>query len=433
MKGMTLEHTDKKETILLVDDIPANLEVMIRVFQREGYKVRAVTSGLLGIRAAAHEPPDIVLLDVTMPGMDGYETCRQLKQNPVLKAIPVIFISALSETFDKVTAFEAGGVDYITKPIQIEEALARVRTHLSLRRYQQLLEQSNLALHETIDQLKEAQGQLINSEKMASLGVLTAGIAHEINNPISFISSSSIGLSKNIRFLLGIQQKYDEILAQYEDKRLDELNEYKAAHDFDERLTELTQLTDNIIEGSRRISGIVRSLRQFSRLDEADMKEIDIHENIESTLILLHHKISKEINIVKDYRDLPPVSCYPAKISQVLMNILSNAIDAVSEKAAAGVHCEIAITTSDCMIGEKQFILIRISDTGTGIPDDAIKKIFDPFFTTKPVGRGMGLGLSISNNIIREHGGKIEVQSTLPAGASFTVYLPLIPLTHERF
>ena len=428
-----MENPEKKETILLVDDIPANLEILIRVFQKEGYKVRAVTSGPLGIRAAEHEPPDIVLLDVTMPDMDGYEACRRLKQNPNLKAIPVIFISALSETFDKVTAFEAGGVDYITKPIQIEEALARVRTHLALRQYQQLLEQSNLALQETIDQLKEAQGQLINSEKMASLGVLTAGIAHEINNPISFISSSSIGLSKNIRFLLDIQQKYDEILSRYQDQQLAELNEYKASHDFDERLSELTQLTDNIIEGSRRISGIVRSLRQFSRLDEADMKEIDIRENIESTLILLHHKISKDIIISKNYGELPPVPCYPAKISQVLMNILSNAIDAVLPKAGMGEQCEIAISTGDRELGGNRYAVVTISDTGTGIAPEAMKKIFDPFFTTKPVGRGMGLGLSISNNIIREHGGKIEVQSTPGSGTTFTILLPLIPFTHERF
>lgn len=428
-----MENPEKKETILLVDDIPANLEILIRVFQRAGYKVRAVTSGSLGIRAAEHDPPDIVLLDVTMPGMDGYETCRRLKQDPLLKGIPVIFISALSETFDKVTAFEAGGVDYITKPIQIEEALARVRTHLALRRYQQLLEQSNRTLQDTIDQLKEAQSQLINSEKMASLGVLTAGIAHEINNPISFISSSSIGLSKNIRFLLDIQQKYDEILRQYDDQRLDELNEFKASHDFDERLTELTQLSDNIIAGSRRISGIVRSLRNFSRLDEADMKEIDIHENIESTLILLHHKISKEIVIKKDYGKLPPLPCYPAKISQVMMNILSNAIDAVSPKSGAGEQCEISIRTGDQDINGKKYVFITISDTGTGIPEEAIKKIFDPFFTTKPVGKGMGLGLSISNNIIREHGGRVDVESIPAKGTSFTVYLPLISFTHERF
>ncbi len=428
-----MENPEKKETILLVDDIPANLEILIRVFQKEGYKVRAVTSGPLGIRAAEHEPPDIVLLDVTMPEMDGYEACRRLKQNPNLKAIPVIFISALSETFDKVTAFEAGGVDYITKPIQIEEALARVRTHLALRRYQQLLEQSNLVLQETIDQLKEAQGQLINSEKMASLGVLTAGIAHEINNPISFISSSSIGLSKNIRFLLDIQQKYDEILLRYQDKQLDELNEYKASHDFDERLTELTQLTDNIIEGSRRISGIVQSLRQFSRLDEADMKEIDIHENIDSTLILLQHKILKEINIKREYRELPKVPCFPAKISQVLMNILSNAIDAVLPKVGMGQQCEITITTGDCELAGNRYAMITITDTGTGITAETMKKIFDPFFTTKPVGKGMGLGLSISNNIVREHGGKIDVHSHPPGGTAFTVYLPIIPLIHERF
>jgi two-component system NtrC family sensor kinase len=352
--------------------------------------------------------------------MNGYETCRKLKQTDNLKSIPVIFISALTETFDKVAAFESGGLDYITKPIQIEEALARVRTHLTLRKYQRLLEVKNKDLNEAMDQLKEMQGQLINSEKLASLGVLTAGIAHEINNPISFIYSSSLGLSKNIKFFLDIQKRYDKILSKYDDKILQEIKEYQSDHDFSERLAELTALSDNIISGSRRISGIVQSLRLFSRLDETDMKEIDLHETIDLTLVLLQHKINNRIRILKEYKAIPS-----AKISQVLMNILSNAIEAIEAKNELSENEQIVIKTGLSAIDDLEFVAIEIQDSGKGIPYEIIDKVFDPFFTTKPVGKGMGLGLSISNSIIREYGGKIEVTSHEHHGASFRVLLPV--------
>lgn len=420
-----METNQTKENILFIDDTPTNLEILIRLFQKEGYKVRAATSGPMGIKAAENDPPDIILLDVNMPEMNGYEVCRIVKQSEDLKHIPVIFISALTETFDKIAAFESGGVDYITKPIQIQESLARVRTHLALRKYQRLLEVKNRELNETLDQLKEAQSQLINAEKMASLGVLTAGIAHEINNPISFISSSSLGLSKNIQFFLEIQKRYDKILSKYDESFLKEIRNYQSEHDFSERISELTTLTENIINGSKRIAGIVHSLRLFSRLDETDRKEIDLHETIDSTLVLLHHKVSDRIRIVKEYGAIPPVCCYPAQISQVLMNILSNAIEAIEAKENMHENEQIVINTSRLTLDGPDFITCQIQDSGIGIPEGIIKKVFDPFFTTKAVGKGMGLGLSISNNIIREHGGTLEVSSTDQHGASFRIVLPV--------
>ncbi|MCX6281452.1 MAG: response regulator [Bacteroidetes bacterium] len=415
----------KKETILVVDDTPANLEILLRVFQIEGYKVRAVTSGPMGIRAAGNDPPDIILLDVSMPEMNGYETCKILKKNEALKNIPVIFISALTETFDKVTAFESGGVDYITKPIQIEEALARVKTHLALRKYQFLLEEKNRELSETIDHLKEAQSQLINSEKMASLGVLTAGIAHEINNPISFIYTSSLGLSKDIAFFLDMQKKYEDAFQKCDQPLMQEINEYKQDYDFDERFAELSQLSENIITGAKRISGIVQSLRLFSRIDEADLKEIDLVENIESTILLLHHKISNKINVVREYGTIPPVPCFPAKISQVFMNVLSNAIEAIEEKHPMTDNEQIVIVTKLIKRKDVPYVNIEISDTGKGIPEKVMNHIFDPFFTTKPVGKGMGLGLSITNNIIKEHGGVIEASAIENQGTTFRILLPI--------
>ncbi len=420
-----MEKKENKETILVIDDTPANLEILVKMFQKNGFRVKAATSGQMGIRSAENDPPDIVLLDVSMPEMNGYEVCRKMKQTDSLKNIPIIFISALTETFDKITAFESGGVDYITKPVQIEEALARVRTHLTLREYQHLLETKNKDLLNAMILLKEAQSQLVNSEKMASLGVLTAGIAHEINNPVSFIYGSSLGLSKNIRFFLEIQKKYEEILHQMDEKNLKEIEQYKSDHDFSERLNELSLLTNNIIDGAKRISGIVQSLRLFARVDEVDMKPINIPENIDSALLLLQHKITDRIKIIKEYGEIPPVPCYPGRISQVFMNILTNAIDAIEGKTKGTGEGHIIIKTDVIKEKGSSYVTVEIRDSGNGIPEAIIKNVFDPFFTTKPVGKGLGLGLSISNNIIREHGGKIEITSNKDDGASFKIFLPV--------
>lgn len=420
-----MEADQNKETILIVDDTPANLEVLIHLFQKEGYKVRAVTSGPMGIRSAEHDPPDIILLDVNMPEMNGFEVCRILKQNETLSGIPVIFISALTDTFDKVTAFETGGVDFISKPFQIAEALARVRTHLALRKYQRLLEIRNYDLNQALAQLKEAQSQLINSEKMASLGVLTAGIAHEINNPISFIYTSSLGISKNIDFFLELQKKYEELFEQCDGSKIQELSVFKEQNDFRERMDELSVLTGNIVNGAKRITGIVQSLRHFARIDEADMKEIDIHENIDSTLLLLQHKIGNRIRVVKNYGLIPLVPCYPARLSQVLMNIISNGIDAIEAKEEMTDREQITIATNVIEKNGSHWVTIEMTDTGKGIPETIIQKVFDPFFTTKPIGKGMGLGLSISSNIIREHGGIIEAKNLEKSGASFLITLPV--------
>ncbi len=420
-----MEADRNKETILIVDDTPANLEVLIHLFQKEGYKVRAVTSGPMGIRSAEHDPPDIILLDENMPEMNGFEVCGILKQNETLSGIPVIFISALTDTFDKVTAFETGGVDFISKPFQIAEALARVRTHLALRKYQHLLEIRNYDLNQALAQLKEAQSQLINSEKMASLGVLTAGIAHEINNPISFIYTSSLGISKNIDFFLGLQKKYEELFEQCDGSKIQELSVFKEQNDFSERMDELKLLTTNIVNGTTRITGIVQSLRRFARIDEADMKEIDIHENIDSTLLLLQNKINNRIRVVKEYGPIPPVPCYPARLSQVLMNIIYNAIDAIEAKEEMTDREQITIATNVIEKNGSPWVTIEMTDTGKGIPEIVIPKVFDPFFTTKPIGKGMGLGLSISSNIIREHGGIIEAKNLEQSGASFLITLPV--------
>ena len=332
---------------------------------------------------------------------------------------------ARTETFDKVKAFRSGGVDYITKPFQFEEVLARVETHLQLRQYQVELEWRNKELQQALDELKAAQAQLVQSEKMASLGVLTAGIAHEINNPVNFIGASARGLRKMLLHIENVLEQYDQINPDNAVEELERINQFKQELEFDDLLDGLEELTANIHLGAERTTEIVKGLRTFSRLDEVEKKLADIHENLDSTLALLRNQYKGTITIRKDYGDIPPIMCYPGKLNQVFMNILVNAIDAIKRKEGPSAAEEIRIKTSLVDKEDKRFVTIEFIDTGPGIPEQIQNRIFEPFFTTKDVGEGTGLGLSISLGIIESYGGTIKVESTPGKGANFRICLPL--------
>ncbi len=410
--------------ILVVDDNPANLQVLSNILQGEGYQVRTVTSGKLALRAAERIPPDLILLDITMPDMDGYQVCEALKKDEKLKSIPIIFISALADTFDKVKAFDIGGVDYITKPVQVEEAMARVRTHLSIQRFQKEIEEKNKALQDAFQQLKETQGQLIQTEKMISLGVLTAGIAHELNNPISFILTSSLGIKNNIDFFINLQKKFDQGLTESKGEKSREYQSFKTENDYDERLEELNTLVSNIKIGAQRSAEIVKGLRLFTRLDEDAKISVNLHKNLDSTLLLLHNSYKDKINIQKSYNKIPNVLCYPAKINQVFLNILKNAIDSFEPLKDNKNQNIITISTDALIEDEKEYISVEIKDNGAGIAEKIKDKIFDPFFTTKDIGKGTGLGLSICKTIINEHNGKLLMESEENKGTSFKILIP---------
>ena len=420
---MTLQASEAN--IMVVDDTPANLRLLEGMLRERGHEVRSFPRGALALKAAENDPPDLILLDITMPEMDGFKVCQHLKENENLKEIPVIFISARTETFDKVKAFRSGGVDYITKPFQFEEVLARVETHLQLRQYQVELEWRNKELQQALDELKAAQAQLVQSEKMASLGVLTAGIAHEINNPVNFIGASARGLRKMLRHIENVLEQYDQINPDNAVEELERINQFKQELEFDDLLDGLEELTANIHSGAERTAEIVKGLRTFSRLDEVEKKLADIHENLDSTLALLRNQYKGTITIRKDYGNIPPIMCYPGKLNQVFMNILVNAIDAIKRKEGPSAAEEIRIKTSLVDKEDKRFVTIEFIDTGPGIPEQIQNRIFEPFFTTKDVGEGTGLGLSISLGIIESHGGTIKVESTPGKGANFRICLPL--------
>ncbi|RCJ39189.1 hybrid sensor histidine kinase/response regulator [Nostoc minutum NIES-26] len=430
--------TDQTATVLIVDDNPANLGVLSDALDQAGLEVWVAKSGKVALERVTYALPNLILLDVMMPEIDGFETCRQLKVNPATKDIPVIFMTALSDTANKVEGFQVGAVDYITKPFQQEEVLSRVKLHLKLHDLAQQLEQKNAQLEQKFaevslayDELKQMQIKLIQNEKLSSLGEMVAGIVHEINNPVNFIYGNLIHANEYTQEVLTLLHLYQEeypiptprIQAQKELADLDFIE-----HD-------LLKLLNSMNFGARRIREIIKSMRIFSRVDDAKMIEVDIHECIDSTLIILNHRLKAQpehpaIEVVKQYGLLPPVECYGGQINQVFMNIVANAIDALDEYNQQRSFAEIQQQPSRIEIYTQtigdDWVAIHIADNGPGICEHVRTKLFDPFFTTKPCGKGTGLGLSISHQIIVEkHGGSLCCESTPGEGTEFVIQIPI--------
>lgn len=284
------------------------------------------------------------------------------------------------------------------------------------------LQSSNENLSEALQNLKDTQSQLVEAEKMASLGQLTAGIAHEINNPINFVKSNIKPLQLDIRDLVEVIDAYSQLhgaAAEEIPAKLTQIDQLKKQIDLGYVRQEIDSLVKGIQEGAERTAEIVLGLRTFSRLDESEVKTVNVHDGIDSTLVLLKSSLPQHITIRKDFQSQGMLECFPGKLNQVFMNILSNGIQAIKQKEVQGEQESITISTRD--MGDK--MEIRIRDTGIGMPEEVQQKIFDPFFTTKDVGEGTGLGLSIVYNIIQKHGGKIEVHSSLGNGAEFVISL----------
>jgi signal transduction histidine kinase len=440
-----------KIDILVIDDTPDNLRLLSTGLSEQGYNVRGVISGAMGLMGAKAAPPDLILLDINMPEMNGYEVCQALKADEQTSEIPVIFISALDEVWDKVRAFAVGGRDYISKPFHFEEVVARIENQLTIRNLQKQLQEQNVRLQQSearereksqqleqaLNQLQNSQAQLVQSAKMSSLGQLVAGIAHEINNPVNFIHGNVNYAREYVGDLLKLLELYQK---QFPDLPPD-IQHHIEVTDLEFVKGDLPKLLVSMQVGTERICGIVHSLRNFSRLDEAQMKTIDLHEGIDSTLMLLEHRLESRsglptIQIVKEYADLPEIQCYPGQLNQVFMNILSNAIDALEESKVESLNLEDNVQPANlepvipCIqirteALDSDWATIRIADNGPGMSEEIQSKLFDPFFTTKSVGKGTGLGLSISYQIIKErHGGSLQCFSELGQGTEFVIKIP---------
>jgi len=392
-----------KATILLVDDNPSNLSVLIDLLDQSNLNILVAVNGKQGIKHAKLGKPDMILLDIMMPGIDGFETCRILKENEETKDIPVIFLTALTETEYKVKGFSLGAVDFITKPFQREEVLARIKTHITLQQQKKEVLKLNKNLKKEIKRIKELEEQLRQSQKMEAIGTLAGGIAHDFNNILFPI--------------LG----YTEIM----------MDEYLPDSDGWQNLNE-------ILIATYRARELVNQILTFSRKTSVSLKPLKIHLIIKEALKLMRSSIPTTIEIRQDIEETSPVMADPTQIHQVIINLCTNAFHAMKE---TGGVLEVSFKESKSgpepdlplsKFSAESYAVLSVSDIGTGMDKNVLSKIFDPYFTTKGIGEGTGLGLAVVDGIIREHKGKIIVKSDPGKGSVFQVFLPVVMAKIEK-
>jgi signal transduction histidine kinase len=324
---------------------------------------------------------------------------------------------------DKINIFKAEKEKSQEETLKALQENARIIREQNAMLEQKVTERTH-ELNESLDDLKQTQSQLVESEKMASLGQLTAGIAHEINNPINFVTSNINPLKRDVEMILDAMATIETLSlsdATLEEKK-QQIADYKEELDFDYLVVEIRHLIKGIHEGASRTAEIVKGLKIFSRLDEDDLKRADLNEGMDSTLVIANNLLNNRIKVIKHYAELPLVECYAGKLNQVFLNIISNAIYAIEKQFGDKEGGEIIITTET----EDGDVLIKVKDNGIGMSEQTIKKIFEPFFTTKEVGEGTGLGMSIAYNTIKKHNGQIVVNSEPGKGTEFILKIPLI-------
>lgn len=414
--------------ILIVDDEPQVCSMLARILEKEGYSCKTSNSAKEALDLLAEGDFALLLLDIQMPEMSGLEL-----QKKVRRKCPDIAVVMVSGVNDRNVVFEVlrnGAYGYIIKPIEqmevvinVKNALRRRTLEIENREYQVELErlvfERTQELQKAYKDLQSSQEQIIQQEKMAAVGQLAAGVAHEINNPIGYVSSNLNALARYSTRLIDFLQAQRELCASFNDSRSEcmvatrKLQKEKKIDFLSEDLTDIVRESQ---EGVERIKNIVQGLKNFSRKDQDQPLAADINECLETTLNVIWNELKYKTTVVKDYGQLPTTKCYPQQLSQVFMNLLVNAAQAIETKG------EITITTRH----RGDAISVAITDTGSGIAADKIQKIFEPFFTTKPVGQGTGLGLSIVREILDKHNGTIDIASEPGKGSCFTVTVPVM-------
>ena len=473
----------KLNNILAVDDTPQNLHLLVDILTEYDYKVRPVPNGKLAISVAKISPPDLILLDIMMPGLDGYQVCKQLKSDPETKDIPIIFISAVSETVDKVKAFALGGADYITKPFQMHEVLMRIQHQLAIKNLENQLKSSNKQLKETIIQLKKNQKQIAAFEQRSALEKITSGIANKVSNPIATIDNTikeikqfgEANLADIPTFLAKMsfeQQKYfvallkqaagdrvhlllspeakqelkTKIVAKLEKLKLDDASDIAnilIELGFDEEIEDLMpllisenywQVLDNaylIINLHQNVASISQSTTKVSKVISAfedycgdfkiklEKRQANIKHTVEKALNAIAPKMPQGIQIIKHYGNVSTIYCYPEALEKMWFHLIQNAVDAI------GIHGILTIN----IYQKENNLMVDIIDTGESMSSEIMNKICEPFFSTKSSSDRVGLGLTIAKQIVEQHNGSISVnllsgKMTLPGNTKFTVTLP---------
>lgn len=412
---------DEGDRRLLIVDDESGIRDMFAAWLSEDYECDTAGSADEALVRLSAQPYALVISDMMMPGRNGIELLREITSR--YRETGFIMVSGVDRPQRVRDALRLGAADYLIKPcdvevltLSVERALSR-RTLLQTSRLNKAsLETQNVELAKSKAELERLQAQLVHTEKMASLGQLAAGVAHELNNPAGFVYGNMDLLSSYVKALQDLLQAYDELALPLEAATV--VDEVKTRIGYERLIADLDSIIADCREGSERICDVVKNLRLFSRLDEAEIKQIEIHCGIDSTVRLLSRYFrTGEIVVQRDYGELPLVNCYAGQLNEVWMNLLVNAAQSISGPG------EVKISTRH----EGDSIWVTFSDTGKGIPADNLSRIFDPFFTTKPVGEGTGLGLSITYGIVERHGGTISVESQVGLGTTFTLKLPIEP------
>lgn len=409
--------------VLIVDDVDANLIVLEGLLEDLPCEVVRADSGNKALRELLRQEFAVVLLDVHMPHMDGFEVAEHIRLNPSTRHVPIVFLTAHHAEDKALRGYDAGAVDFLFKPVNADILRGKVLVFLELASARRLLgdrnrelaaknaelnelaetqtalvkrlSDANQALAAAYRELQTTQGQLIQSAKMAALGELVAGVAHEINNPLAFVMSH---LETVTRSLNGCEPQATASPA-------------SATDSWNRAQTRLTEMR----HGLARIRDLVVKLRTFSRLDEGERKQINVRESIESVLTIVQHRMTDRIELELHVEAPEVIDCSAGLLNQALMNLLTNAIDAIPERGQIVVRAG----------AEGDTYVLSVSDTGEGIPPEIKERVVEPFFTTKPVGKGTGLGLSIAHSVVKQHGGRLELNDRLGGGTEAVLKIPL--------
>jgi signal transduction histidine kinase len=391
--------------VLVADDDLVSRRLLQSFLQKAGHEVVIAADGAEAWRLFEQGDFPLVISDWEMPEIDGLELIRRIRSCVRPGYVYAILVTAKSAKEDLIEAMEAGADEFLSKPFAADEFRVRLREGERILHLERTLAEQNQAL-------REAQAAMLQTEKLASLGQLAAGMAHEINNPIAFASNNLAVMRRDVFAAL-------DVLNKYRAGQTAEAAQLEEEIDLAFVQESLPRLFDDTRAGLRRVRDVVANLRDFARVDEADLKEADLNAAIRATAEVLRHEFHKKQVLLEMYfGDLPLVLCRPGKINQVFLNVLLNAVQACSAGGTVGV------STSAPADG---LVEVEVRDDGCGIRPEHMPRIFEPFFTTKPVGQGTGLGLSVSYGIVRDHGGTIEAESTPGHGTVFRIRLPQRP------
>jgi signal transduction histidine kinase len=424
---MKMKH--KQHQILLVDDDRFARTLLKDVLDKEGYWCLEAKDGQEALDQFVAVRPDLVLMDLEMPKMNGIDACRKIKSTPEGENTPVIFVTSRESQEVIDTAFGAGGDDYLVKPVNTHVLFRRIRRVLENKDNSRRILEQNEKLSRALEALKQTQGQMVQQEKLAGVGQLAAGVAHEINNPLGFVTSNFETLEKYTKKLIEVLEEYRLVLQETAShkKTINEAVDQMALLEKSKKiagvLADLPDLFAESKDGLERVGQIVKVLRSFSRVDmNNQFEEYNLNEGVETTLIMARNEIKYVADVEVKLEEIPMGKAIGGQINQVILNLLVNAAQAIQSmsKETKGI---IQVNT----FVEEGFIGCSIYNDGPPIPKEIQNRIFEPFFTTKPVGKGTGLGLSISYDIIvNRHRGKLLFSSDEEHGTVFTLKIPIM-------